>query len=529
MKYTVVIRQPVEAGMRQVLEKQLMERFSLNGEQAQRLSARRAGRLMKPTNRGRAELLVSVFESVGAQVSLEEVREETGLLTEPFQGVSSARVTGEGAHDEAPTASLMAPSSGPDDLFRVATPAWPDAPLAADRSAAIASTPARTERVTPAVVVDDWADVTRAPEPATPALPGDLTDFQPLIVPPDRNPSVNLLGSLGNTPAAPATPVVVPVEVAPPNLHADPRPTDTGSSGDVWTDFTGALSMPEPAAREEAKAPAVMPMQLPAIADSEEPAATRRTSLAQQLTLGTLAPLALSSALTLGVLGLTLPGLQRQTTQEYASTLAAAVGTTLPTGNLMLANAQLDSIVKGSKVGFVRVELPDGSAFLRSPDTRQNDALNTQVAGWVKGHPSQGVVTLNGTQYVVSRVTFARDASGRAVIAPANARDVMQRVTVGVPNTAAAVNLRNTLLLVLAVALLGLLLAGWLAARAARRVIQPIDRLVKAADAISMGDLTRPVTVERNDEIGDLAHALERMRLSLEAAMERLRRRQKRT
>ncbi|MHA0033819.1 HAMP domain-containing protein [Deinococcus sp. PESE-38] len=75
--------------------------------------------------------------------------------------------------------------------------------------------------------------------------------------------------------------------------------------------------------------------------------------------------------------------------------------------------------------------------------------------------------------------------------------------------------------------LLGLLLALAFAARAARQIVGPLERLVEVADAISLGDLTRPVRMERNDEIGDLAQALERMRLSLEAAMDRLRRRKR--
>jgi HAMP domain-containing protein len=37
-----------------------------------------------------------------------------------------------------------------------------------------------------------------------------------------------------------------------------------------------------------------------------------------------------------------------------------------------------------------------------------------------------------------------------------------------------------------------------------------------------MGDLETPVRVESNDEIGDLAYSLERMRASLKAAMARL-------
>lgn len=74
MKYTVLIRQPVPEEIRPQLEEQLVSRFGLSAEQAQRLAARRSGRLMKPTSQARAELLVQVFESVGAQVSLEEVR-----------------------------------------------------------------------------------------------------------------------------------------------------------------------------------------------------------------------------------------------------------------------------------------------------------------------------------------------------------------------------------------------------------------------------------------------------------------------
>jgi len=47
-------------------------------------------------------------------------------------------------------------------------------------------------------------------------------------------------------------------------------------------------------------------------------------------------------------------------------------------------------------------------------------------------------------------------------------------------------------------------------------------RLKEIADKVSLGDLETPVGIESNDEIGDLAHALERMRASLKAAMARL-------
>ena len=94
-------------------------------------------------------------------------------------------------------------------------------------------------------------------------------------------------------------------------------------------------------------------------------------------------------------------------------------------------------------------------------------------------------------------------------------------------STDATRRLRTTLLLVLGISLLAALAAALLTLRATRRIVQPIERLVKSAEAISMGDLAQPVRADRNDEIGDLAQALERMRLSLESAMERLRRRKR--
>ena len=49
--------------------------------------------------------------------------------------------------------------------------------------------------------------------------------------------------------------------------------------------------------------------------------------------------------------------------------------------------------------------------------------------------------------------------------------------------------------------------------------------LTETADAISLGDLSKTVIVNTNDEIGELAQSIERMRLSLQKAMARLRKR----
>ncbi|MFD1730739.1 HAMP domain-containing protein [Deinococcus malanensis] len=337
---------------------------------------------------------------------------------------------------------------------------------------------------------------------------------------------------------------------------------------DVWSDFTGALTITDSSPAKTAAEPAAVITAL-----NEEPGAVttkRRRSLAQQLTVSTLTPLLLSTGLTLGLLSLILPGLQRQLVQQNAQAVAVAVGTSLDTRNQESVNSQLDTLLSRSAVGFVRVELPDGTTYFRSRNPAVDSIMQARVAEFVRDNPNSGTFQSSGsaadayreqlkqledvgagestqaqelraaiqepsnskndrTAYVTSRlgVIETEDGSRSTVTGATDSADLLYRISVGVPNTQAAANLRNTLLLVLAVSLLALGLAAALALRAARRVVEPIERLVKVADAISMGDLTHPVRAERNDEIGDLAHALERMRLSLEAAMERLRRRKR--
>ncbi|MFC4637239.1 HAMP domain-containing protein [Deinococcus hohokamensis] len=554
MKYTVVIRQPVAEAALPELEQQLQERFGLNAEQAKRLASRRAGRLMKPTGRARAELLLSVFESIGAQVALEEVREETGLLSEPFQGVSGG----------AATAAFGASSGG----AAVATATLDDAPLATTPGALTPTWMSGTGEH-PGASVAGWSDAPggsatagwpEASAPLAPERPRSAPQSSDAFLPDAGAEQVPLV----TTPAAEAS-GDASVLVATTAPEASPAPA---AEADVWSDFTGALTITDSTpAQPKTDAGA------PVTALTEEPGSVRsrpRRSLAQQMTISTLTPLLLSTGLTLGLLSLILPGLQRQLVQQNAQAVAVAVGTSLDTRNQESVNAQLDTLLSRSSVGFVRVELPDGTTYFRSRNPAVDSIMQARVADFVRDNPNTGTFQSGGsaadayreqlkqledvgagestqaqelraaieapenskadrTAYVTSRLGVVETEDGKrsTVSGATDSSDLLYRIAVGVPNTQAAANLRNTLLLVLGVSLLALGLAAALALRAARRVVQPIERLVKVADAISMGDLTHPVQAERNDEIGDLAQALERMRLSLEAAMERLRRRKR--
>ena len=59
----------------------------------------------------------------------------------------------------------------------------------------------------------------------------------------------------------------------------------------------------------------------------------------------------------------------------------------------------------------------------------------------------------------------------------------------------------------------------------ARSVIKPILQLAEVADRISMGELETPVEVKAKGEVALLADSIERMRISVKAAIERLQKR----
>jgi len=72
--------------------------------------------------------------------------------------------------------------------------------------------------------------------------------------------------------------------------------------------------------------------------------------------------------------------------------------------------------------------------------------------------------------------------------------------------------------------ILGFLATATVAWFTTRRVVQPTERLVAAAERIAGGDLTSPIEVSAQDEVAVLAEALEAMRLHLRTAREELER-----
>ncbi len=81
-----------------------------------------------------------------------------------------------------------------------------------------------------------------------------------------------------------------------------------------------------------------------------------------------------------------------------------------------------------------------------------------------------------------------------------------------------------TVLQIVALVALCLVVGIFVAAMLAGKTTRPILELKSIADHISRGQLDTVIPLHSNDEIGDLASSLERMRASLKAAMVRLNR-----
>src|SRR5579859_6426742 len=80
----------------------------------------------------------------------------------------------------------------------------------------------------------------------------------------------------------------------------------------------------------------------------------------------------------------------------------------------------------------------------------------------------------------------------------------------------------KTALIVVLVTCVALLIAVLSGLLAVRRIVEPIQALAKATQAFSKGDLSQPVQVTSQDEIGELARVFDGMRLQLRQTLEGL-------
>ncbi|GHG07586.1 HAMP domain-containing protein [Deinococcus piscis] len=497
MKYTVVIQHPVQDEVRAELEQQLSQRLGLSAAAAGKLAGRRSGRLLKPTTRAKAEKLLGIYSAVGAAVNLEEVPEEgeiSSLSGAVHVGAAQGPVPGTDSGAFSPHADPFGASAGAADPFSAA-------PFAADPfgtdtfgGAPFGSDPFGTDPFGESAAQGAGHTQVFSAVPGTVALASDRADRKDAGAVDEWASFTQELGG---------------------SAAADRRPAD--ASEDVWADFADSLKVDVPVQSGVEVTPAPLATSFMDVADGAAlpMVSGPRRSLGRELLLTSLLPTAALSLLSLLLLLLLLPAAERSRTTAQADTLAHTLSTTLSAAaDAPTLQSQLRTLVDDDKIGFLQVSFPGGPTYFASDvQDEQAQALQQAFAKW-QGSGANGVFR-SGESYLVGQ------AGGQAVDAGTTSAT---QVTVGVPYTSSLGRVVPPWVLA-SLLLLGLT-ALW-ARRAAQALLSPVQRLVRAADAISSGDLSQPVRAEANDELGDLAQALERMRLSLSAAMDRLRRRKR--
>ena len=294
-------------------------------------------------------------------------------------------------------------------------------------------------------------------------------------------------------------------------------------------------------------APLETPPSIAAVAAAAN-SAELETSQAQavQRRRGSLAAKVLSvTVLPLLIVGLSLIAyLQTQLTQESVRLEKQHAQEVIQTaiGGLGAQTSAADfARVLRSPVAFVSYTDAQGSKTFVARDTTNQAAIQVVLAQLETAQPAQvqsggelgamSVPALPNESFQIhaasiltdtNGVTYAKFADSASTLVPATAKPSGTAVfgfeSSGFQLTQQLVNTVGFIMLAIAIVTL-------ISQVFARQLIDPIVKLTRTADRLSLGELDVPVSASSNDEMGDLAEALERMRLSLKSAIERLRRR----
>jgi HAMP domain-containing protein len=186
-----------------------------------------------------------------------------------------------------------------------------------------------------------------------------------------------------------------------------------------------------------------------------------------------------------------------------------------------------------NKAGYHQVDLL--SLWNINPAKKPRDTFEQQALERVARYPDQfeESVTSEGKGPVYKRVVadvasaqLCVDCHNNTDVSPRKdfrLNDVMGGLIITLPLEAAFAEARSNAI-VTTLSLLGtfVLLLLVISAIQLRYISRPLVALEKAADRISMGEMEDPVKVDSDDEVGKLAKAFERMRVSLQAAMKQL-------
>jgi HAMP domain-containing protein len=289
------------------------------------------------------------------------------------------------------------------------------------------------------------------------------------------------------------------------------------------------MSVPAPLAVAVA-APSTEPIVVQPEVSDAPPVQRRRGSLAAKVLSVTVLPLLIVGLGLIAYLQTQLTQesvrLEKRNAQEVIQVAIGGLGT-------QTSAADLARVLR-SPVAFVRYTDAQGNKTFVARDTANQAAIQSALAQLETAQVQSGgelsemsVPELPNETFQIHPISILTDTNGVAYAKFADFADTIVPATAK-PGGAAVFGfeskgfqlteqLVNTVgFIMLAIAIVTLISQVF-----ARQLIDPIVKLTRTADRLSLGELDLPVSAE----MGDLAEALERMRLSLKSAIERLRRR----
>jgi HAMP domain-containing protein len=337
--------------------------------------------------------------------------------------------------------------------------------------------------------------------------------------------------------------------VRPADTPAPPAPTPPADA----VEMSAAELQRELATRQRARVPESAPLVTGSSPSAEaevreavaEPRRRRRGSLRRKLLAVAIIPTLLTVAGALLVTWLTArPALYDQlldTARNPAIATAASLSSALE-GEIEAGTIdylQLQETIQLTRQAFQRQNI----SFIVATDTAGNP-----LSGWFVGAESltADVVALQNAirDQAVSAVALGTTAqTGQSSVPTAQlvgtggtrieivAQPLLSQdqpfgaVVVGVTDQEVVRQVQQILLNILLFSLIPVALAILIAVGRARGLSRNVLYLTEKADQISRGDLDASVELRSNDELDDLSEALERMRISMKEALDRLRRR----
>jgi len=193
------------------------------------------------------------------------------------------------------------------------------------------------------------------------------------------------------------------------------------------------------------------------------------------------------------------------------------------------------SIVNEIKQTVYRDMLDEASVVIATTKDGTNTIVSTNLVGSAQGGVATGIQAVDAggtfekpslnTQDFAGAGTYKTSFVPIEGVATKEGAKTIGKIGVAIKEGWFTSIVRRVQFTILVVTLVALALAIVGAVIGAQKLTRPIVELTEAANRISLGELDAPIAVQSQDEIGTLAESLDRMRISLKQAIERLRKR----